>query len=346
MSEQYFDQKRAGGGWKRRNFLSAALASAAAVTLPGASVLAALGKGESGGMLLGRNGGILTGNDGALREERGSVGEREGSEGGRAELTIRDVIDKLQADVPGAPFPQTVDTIKAGDWGQPVKGIVTTMFATDVVIEKTISLGANFIIAHEPTFYNHLDETDWLGNDPVLKFKKDLLDSHGIVVWRFHDGLHQHRPDGVRMGVMYALGWHKYYAADNPSLVEMPPISLRAMMTNMKAKLGITKLKYIGDPAQLCRRVVLSPGAAGGRSQIGQLQKYEPDVFICGELNEWETSEYIRDARHQGRKVNLIVLGHSASEEAGLQWLIPVLKSKIPDIKATHVPSGDPFAWA
>jgi len=69
-------------------------------------------------------------------------------------------------------------------------------------------------------------------------------------------------------------------------------------------------------------------------------------VFICGELNEWETSEYIRDARHQGRKVNLIVLGHSASEEAGLQWLIPVLKSKIPDIKATHVPSGDPFAWA
>jgi len=159
MSEQYFDQKRAGGGWKRRNFLSAALASAAAVTLPGASVLAALGKGESGGMLLGRNGGILTGNDGALREERGSVGEREGSEGGRAELTIRDVIDKLQADVPGAPFPQTVDTIKAGDWGQPVKGIVTTMFATDVVIEKTISLGANFIIAHEPTFYNHLDET-------------------------------------------------------------------------------------------------------------------------------------------------------------------------------------------
>jgi putative NIF3 family GTP cyclohydrolase 1 type 2 len=128
--------------------------------------------------------------------------------------------------------------------------------------------------------------------------------------------------------------------------VEMPPISLRAMITNVKAKLGISTLKYIGDLAQQCRRVVLSPGAAGGRSQIGLLQKYEPDVFICGELNEWETSEYIRDACHQGRKVNLIVLGHSVSEEAGLQWLIPVLKSKFPDIKATHVPSGDPFAWA
>jgi putative NIF3 family GTP cyclohydrolase 1 type 2 len=348
MSEQYFDQKRAGSGWKRRNFLSAALASAAAVTLPGAGVLAAWGKGKGGGMLLAKNGAVLTGNDGTLPEKRGSVGEREreDSESGHAELTIRDVIDKLQADVPGAPFSQTVDTIKAGDWRQPVKGIVTTMFATDAVIEKTISLGANFIIAHEPTFYNHQDETDWLGNDPVVKFKKDLLVKHGIVVWRFHDGLHQHRPDGVMMGVINALGWNKYYSAENPPLVEIPPITLRTMITQVKAKLRIDKLKYIGDPAQLCHRIVLSPGAAGGRAQIGQLQKWEPDVFICGELNEWETSEYIRDARYQGRKIGLIVLGHSASEEAGLQWLIPVLKSKIPDIKATHVPSGDPFAWA
>jgi putative NIF3 family GTP cyclohydrolase 1 type 2 len=180
----------------------------------------------------------------------------------------------------------------------------------------------------------------------VLKYKRDLLDKHGIVVWRFHDGLHQHRPDGVRMGVMNALGWDKYYSADNPPLVEMPAISLRAMITHLKAKLGIDKLKYIGDPAQMCHRIVLSPGAAGGRAQIGQLQKWEPDVFICGELNEWETSEYIRDARYQGRKISLIVLGHSASEEAGLQWLIPVLKEKAAGITATHVPSGDPFMWA
>lgn len=317
MSERYFDQERAGDGLKRRNFLTVALASVAAVALPGASVLAAMrGTGEGG------------------------------VQPGEGALTIRQVIGNLLADIPGAPFPKTVDTIKVGDWEQPVKGIVTTMFATDAVIQKTISLGANFIIAHEPTFYNHADETDWLGDDPVLKYKKDLLDKHGIVVWRFHDGLHQHRPDGVRMGVMNALGWDKYYSADNPPLVEIPPISLRAMITHVKAKLGIDKLKYIGDPAQMCHRIVLSPGAAGGRAQIGQLQKWEPDVFICGELNEWETSEYIRDARYQGSKISLIVLGHSSSEEAGLQWLIPVLKEKAPGITATHVPSGDAFAWA
>ncbi|HEY4288338.1 MAG TPA: Nif3-like dinuclear metal center hexameric protein [Puia sp.] len=339
MSERYFEQERAGSGLKRRNFLTAALASVAAVALPGGSVLAGLRR--VGGERL--NGGL----DGQLRG-KGIVEALPGDDVGMRKgvgLTIKQVIDNLQADIPGAPFPATVDTIKAGDWEQPVKGIVTTMFATDAVIEKTISLGANFIIAHEPTFYNHQDETDWLENDPVFKNKKELLNRNGIVVWRFHDGLHAHKPDGVRMGVMNALGWDKYYSADDPSLIEMPAISLQEMITQVKNKLGIKKLKYIGDPAQMCRRVVLSPGAAGGRAQIGQLQKYRPDVFICGELNEWETSEYIRDARHDKQKVNLIVLGHSVSEEAGLQWLIPVLKEKAPGVKATHVPSGDPFMW-
>ncbi len=260
-------------------------------------------------------------------------------------FTIQQVIDALLADIPGTPFPHTVDTIKAGDPSQPVRGIVTTMFATDAIIQKTIDLGANFIIAHEPTFYNHTDETDWLGNDPVLKFKRDLLDKHGIVVWRFHDGIHAHKPDGVRMGVMQALGWDKYYDDANPPLVNLPAAaSLDRLVAHFKKSLDIDKLKYIGDLHQSCQKIVLSPGAAGGRSHIAMIQAHQPDLFVCGELNEWETSEYIRDARYQGKKIALIVLGHSVSEEPGLQWLLPVLNKKIPGVPVTHLPSGDAFS--
>jgi len=278
----------------------------------------------------------------------GGKGFAQGGGGGLSAagtMTIRQVIESLQADIPGAPFPRTVDTIKAGDQEQEVKGIVTTMFATDEVITKAAGLGANFIIAHEPTFYNHADETGWLGNDEVLSYKRSLLDKHGIVVWRYHDGLHAHRPDGVRYGVLQALGWTKYYDADNPYLVEVPAITLQEVITHMKESLGIDRLKYIGDPAQLCRRIVLSPGAAGGQAQIWTIQKTKPDVFICGELNEWETSEYVRDARYQGRKLGLVVLGHAVSEEPGLEWLVPVLKKKAPGITVTHIASGDAFTW-
>src|SRR6187402_2398716 len=90
-------------------------------------------------------------------------------------LTVQQVIDIILKNIPVPPIPHTTDTIKAGSTDQIVTGIVTTMFTTIPVIQKAIALKANFIIAHEPTFYNHLDETTWLENDKVWKFKNELL---------------------------------------------------------------------------------------------------------------------------------------------------------------------------
>ena len=308
-SDQFFPHK----AWGRRDFLTTVAALAGPALMTG-SLLAAPRRGEH--------------------------------EGVHADMTIQQVIDALLADIPGAPFPNTVDTIKAGDPSQLVKGIVTTMFATQAVIAKTIALGANFIIAHEPTYYNHLDETVWLGNDPVFKAKERILKEHGICVWRFHDGIHAHKPDGVRMGVVQALGWDAYYDANDPAVMTLPGMPLRDVIAHLKKRLGIEHLKYIGDLGQVCNKIVVSPGAAGGKGQIAQIERYQPDLLICGELNEWETSEYVRDARYIGGKVALVVLGHSVSEEPGLEWLVPVLNQKAPGVKVTHVVTGDAFAWA
>jgi putative NIF3 family GTP cyclohydrolase 1 type 2 len=261
-------------------------------------------------------------------------------------MTIRQVMDLMLKSIPGAPFKTTVDTIKAGDADQQVTGIVTTMFATVDVIRRAAELGANFIIAHEPSFYNHLDETAWLENDEVFKYKKALLQQHNIVIWRFHDYIHAHQPDGVLMGVLNALGWQQYYDAQKPYLVTIAPATLGAITDLAKTKLGIPHVKLIGDKKQLCTRIALIPGAAGGRTQITALQKEKPDLLICGELNEWETSEYIRDQRSMGGSTSLLVLGHIVSEEPGLEWLVQWLQPQVPGIKVTHVPSTDAFRWA
>src|SRR3569833_650526 len=79
-----------------------------------------------------------------------------------AAITAGQIMDSFISEVPGAPFDKTVDTLKCGKREMVVSGVVTTMFPTLEVIKKTIELGANFIIAHEPSFYNHLDETKWL----------------------------------------------------------------------------------------------------------------------------------------------------------------------------------------
>lgn len=263
----------------------------------------------------------------------------------KQKLSVQQVIDLIIKTIPGAPFPETVDTVKAGSSDQQVTGIVTTTFATVEVIEKTAGLGANFIIVHEPTFYNHLDETDWLEQDEVYRYKKDLLNKHNIAVWRFHDYWHSHRPDGVQMGVLTALGWDKYVNKDTLHMITLPATPLEEIVTHVKAKLGIPMVRVMGEPSQVCQRVALLPGAPGGRRQITAVQKEKPDLLICGELSEWETSEYVRDALQMGQKLALIILGHAVSEEPGMQWLVQWLQPKLPDTKITHVPAQNSFTW-
>ena len=260
-----------------------------------------------------------------------------------AAMTIQQVIDLILKEIPGAPFSETVDTIKSGNAQQEIKGIVTTMFATIDVINKAASLGANFIIAHEPTFYNHRDDTAWLDASDVFRYKNDLLKKHSIVVWRFHDYWHTHRPDGVLMGVLTKLGWQNHYNSQNPRLVVVPPMSLGDLINHSKKSLGIRQVRFIGDVKQVCKRVALMPCASGGRSHIDILQKEKPDVLIVGEIAEWETAEYIRDAQAMKLPMSLIVLGHAESEEPGMEWLVSWLQPKVKGIKVSHVPSHYPF---
>jgi putative NIF3 family GTP cyclohydrolase 1 type 2 len=273
------------------------------------------------------------------------LSQAESPEVSQASFTVGQVMDLILKTIPNAPFPKTVDTLKSGNAAQKVTGIVSTMFGTIEVIEKTIAAGANFIIAHEPTFYNHADETDWLSNDPVFRHKHELLTKNGIALWRFHDYWHSHRPDGIRTGMLSALGWENYVDPQNPQVLTIPATSLAQLITYTKQKLGIKQVRVVGDTAQSCKRVLLLPGAAGGRNQIMAIEKAKPDVVLCGEASEWETPEYIRDARRQGQKISLVVLGHIMSEAAGMEWLVSWLKPKLPDMKISYIPSGNPFSY-
>ncbi|PWT70851.1 MAG: hypothetical protein C5B59_19435 [Bacteroidetes bacterium] len=258
--------------------------------------------------------------------------------------TVQDIIDLILKEIPGTPYPKSVDTVKSGSANQNVTGIVTTMFATTHVIQEAARSQANFIIAHEPTFYNHTDDINWVQNNSVVKRKQDLLSEHDMAVWRFHDYWHSFHPDGIMYGFVKAANWLPYFKAGSHTL-QLPPTSLSELIDHLRTSLSINHLRFIGDPAQRCEKIVLVPGAAGGQVHIALAEKEKPDVLIVGEVQEWETAEYIRDARLQGTPISLIVLGHSVSEEPGMQWLAEWLQPKLPELKIQHIASGDPFSW-
>ncbi|MBS1530645.1 MAG: Nif3-like dinuclear metal center hexameric protein [Bacteroidetes bacterium] len=256
-------------------------------------------------------------------------------------VTVKQIVDKFIAEVGVGNIPNTVDTLKSGSPDMVVTSVLTTMFATIDMIRKAISLNANFIIAHEPTFYNHQDNTDWLKDDDVYQYKADLLKQHNITIWRNHDYIHTHKPDGVLKAQLEQLEWTDYADKDFPNLLTMQSTPLRDLVHQAKVKLNIDTVRYIGDMSELCRRVLFLEGAPGGMRQIEAIMKYRPNAVFCGEISEWETAEYVRDARAKGDNLSLIVLGHIASEERGSQFMLEWMKKNFPAIKTTHVSPGN-----
>jgi putative NIF3 family GTP cyclohydrolase 1 type 2 len=259
--------------------------------------------------------------------------------------TVGQIMDMFIKTVPGGPLENTVDTLKSGSRDMKVTGIVTAMFPTVKVIKKAISLGANFIVCHEPTFYNHTDDVSWLQNDEVYRYKADLLQTNNITVWRNHDYIHRLVPDGVTTALIAQLDWKQYQQTSNTFLLN-PNVSLGDLIKKIKDKLGIDKVRYVGDLNQSCSNVLLMPGAAGGKAQISAIEAYKPDVLVCGEISEWETAEYVRDAISEGKILGLVVVGHIASEEAGSEFMMNWLRQHLTGIKVTHVPSGFSLSFA
>ena len=257
-------------------------------------------------------------------------------------LTIQDAINLILDEIPGAPWDSAVDTIKSGDPSQPLRNVITTFLANHQTIDYAARYGVNLIITHEPIYYNHLDETDWLEKNSVYQKKRKLLEDHGIVVWRFHDYWHAYKPDGIATGALKLLGWEAYAEADQPQLCRIPPISLAELSQYMKTRFGAKRIRVMGNAGMLCSRIGLLVGAEDGRRQIEMLS--EVDVLVVGEVREWETTEYIRDANWQGdQEKGLIVIGHALSEDPGMAWLAEWLKPRLPNHVVAHQSTSDPF---
>jgi putative NIF3 family GTP cyclohydrolase 1 type 2 len=259
--------------------------------------------------------------------------------------TVAAVIEGILSGIPAAPRRDTVDVVKAGDPAQRCTGVVTTFLGTLEVLRKAVALGANLVISHEPVFYNHLDDTDWLSGDRVYEAKRRFIAEHRLVVWRAHDSWHSLKPDPVTVGTLKAIGWERFAVKGDEELCDIPPMTVGSLAATLKQKLGSHGVRFVGDPGLACRRIALSLGASGRESHVRLLRRTDVDALVVGELQEWETSEYVRDSGAAGWPKAVVVVGHAASEEAGMRELAEWLRPRQPALKVTHVPAGDAFTY-
>ena len=234
---------------------------------------------------------------------------------------------------------QTVDTFKAGPPETEVRGIATTGMATFDVLRRAAKAGRNFVIAHEPTFYNHQDDTTGLQGDATYTAKQQFIAEHQMIVWRFHDHAHALRPDPLVAGSARALGWSQYASPTNPRLYVVPPTTLRALAAEVARQLKGRAIRVAGDPDMKVARIMLGPGWG-----VPALTP-DFDVAVGGEMPEaGGNTEYALDSIALGQAKGVIVLGHMLSEDFGMKEVGDWLRGFLADVPIDWVPAGEPFS--
>lgn len=172
--------------------------------------------------------------------------------------------------------------------------------------------------------------------------KKKFIDDDKLVVWRFHDYIHRIAIDGIISGMVEKLAWEDNIVTDEQYRFHFPQITLAELLTNLKRKFPDNGFRVVGNPEMLLSNVLYVPGASGSNAQIGQLQKSDVDV-VTGEVPQWETYEYVRDAVSQGRNKAIIFIGNINSEKFGMKFCADWLGDFVKEIPIHFIECDSSF---
>jgi len=265
-------------------------------------------------------------------------GQEEGSS-----MTAIDVVERIKAYLTCSWEDETVDTFKAGNPDSEVTGVACTFMATVDVLKEAAKQGCNLVITHEPTYYNHFDEKDLLEGDAVYAAKQAIIDENNMVVFRFHDHWHRTNPDGIYVGMIDKLQWKPYLLEGERNIFDLHGQSLGEISDHMKQRFPDAIIRVIGDPDLRVNKAAFSAGAPGSSSHIRLLQQEAVNLVVIGEAPEWESLAYVRDASQAGLPKSMIILGHTVSEEAGMEYCAQWMDSFIDEVPVRFIESGDPF---
>ena len=267
--------------------------------------------------------------------------------------TAQEVVDRIRKTL-GVPWKaDTVDTFKAGDPSTVVTGIVTTSLATIDVLRRAVKAGANLVITSGPTFYSRTDSPMPPAGrgrgaaappptDPVFAAKNEFIKTNNLVVWRFSDHWRLRTPDPFAQGIVDALGWAKRPAGNTPGHISVPAVTLETLVADVKVKLGARGgMRIIGNPRTRLQTIAVLPGTVAIQAALAHLPKV--DAIIAGEIREWESSEYVRDAITAGRDKALILVGRTLSEDPGMNVCAQWLGTIVPEAPVRWLPAGDPY---
>ena len=240
---------------------------------------------------------------------------------------------------------QTCDTLKIGDPNAEVTRIAVSMFATPDVVREAKNRGAELLIVHEPTFYDHLDRKV---DEKIQNEKRALIEESGLTLYRYHDYPHGTLPDIIDVGVFDALELDadvEYVDfKDHAKITMRTPITAVELAKRIEEKLNIKHPRICGTRDIPSTKISLMCGTPGGVFE--ELQNEECEILMTGEACEWALGEYARDASQLGHNKTLIIMGHIGSERDGMKYTAKILEKMYPEIETFYIECGEVYTYA
>ena len=236
---------------------------------------------------------------------------------------------------------KTVDRVIYGGPDREVEGIAVAWMPYKRAIEEAHESGANVLVTHEPTFYDHWDLEGKGPEFEECKAKMEFIDDLEMTVIRCHD-VWDALPE---IGIPYA--WGEFLDLGDPTggqlyynLYSIEPQSAMDFTRSVAEKtagLGQDTVGFYGDPGREIRTVGLGTGCISNPFKIYELGA-DLAISVDDVVRAWVAGEWCQD---QGNP--LIVVNHCVSEEPGMVTLANHLKEAFPDVPVNHLPQTCTF---
>lgn len=249
-----------------------------------------------------------------------------------------EVLEHLNA-FSAAELVRTVDTLKAGSDEREVSRVAFCFTATADVIKAAHEWGAEVLITHEPTYFDHYDN---INDDPVVNAKRELLESTGMTVYRWHDHPHAAVPDVIHMGFLEKAELKG--TLDGRFFVLDGEMTARDIAALAEERCGVKHARIIGARNKPVRKIAMCLGACGDMV-FDIVKNADCEAVIAGEICEWREGCYVRDAALLGFNKSIILLGHCGSERDGMRYLADVWNSMCPGTPGKYFETGEVYTY-
>lgn len=222
---------------------------------------------------------------------------------------------------------------KFGNPRTETRGVLVCFMATLEAMEVAARLGCNLIIHHEelhvPYTFRDPDLHKYMAW-PVNTARFGSLAKLDLTAYRAHGQLDRFC---ILDGFARKLGLGEPSVRQGYDRVyDIDPVTVRDLACRMKERVGMPHVRVSGDLDRVVRRAGLPWGGLGLSVNVGFLNgllQYDPDVLIAGECDEY-AFRFTEDAG-----IPMIELGHSVSENPGLQEFAEILRRQFPGL-AVH----------